>query len=124
MRGWEVRHVKSFLVLAGAAALVACATQAPTPEPVAAHTVVANPSAAASEGPFKAPFGYEKVVGDDGVDRYCRNDLDTNSRVKRTRVCLTEAQLKASQDNSQSFMDDIQRHGGAATATGTPGAGH
>ena len=119
-----MRHVKSFLVLAGAAALVGCAAQAPAPEPVATHTVVANPSAAASAAAFKTPFGYEKVVGDDGVERYCRNDLDTNSRVKRTRVCMTEAQLKASQDNSQSFMDDIQRHGGAATATGTPGAGH
>lgn len=117
-------HVRSFLVFVGTAALVACATPAPTPAPVAAHTLPANPAAATPSGPFKTPFGYEKVVGDDGVERYCRNDLDTNSRVKRTRVCMTEAQLKASQDNSQSFMDDIQRHGGAATATGTPGAGH
>jgi len=87
--------------------------------PVVAHTVPANPSAAASPATFHAPFGYEKVTLSDGTVRYCRNDLDTDSRVKRTRVCLTEAQLTASQDNSQNFVDEVQRHGVGATSTGT-----
>ena len=114
-----MRQIRNFIILTGAAVLVACATQAPAPQPVAAHTLPASPPAAPT-GPFKAPFGYEKVVLSDGTLRYCRNDLDTNSRVSRTRVCMTEEQLKASEDNSQNFMNDIQRHGGAATATGTP----
>jgi hypothetical protein len=120
--GVNVRHIISFLVLAAAAALVACATPAPapTPAPVATHAVPANPSAAASPGTFHAPFGYEKVMVSDGTVIYCRNDLDTDSRVKRTRVCLTEAQLTASRDNSQNFIDDVQRHGVGATSTGTP----
>jgi len=126
----EVRHIISFLVFAGAAVLGACATQAPTPTPtplpVATHTVPANPAAAASAATFHAPFGYVKVLLSDGTVRYCRNDLDTDSRVKRTRVCMTEAQLTASQDNSQNFMDDVQRHGVGAGSTGTPanGMGH
>jgi hypothetical protein len=114
-----VGHINSFLILAGAAALAACATPPPAPMPVVAHTVPANPSAAASPATFHAPFGYEKVTLSDGTVRYCRNDLDTDSRVKRTRVCLTEAQLTASQDNSQNFVDEVQRHGVGATSTGT-----
>ena len=69
------------------------------------------------------PYGYQHIVLPDGEERYCRNDVDTGSRVARTKVCLTAAQLKASQDNSQDFMNSVQGHGAAATATGTPGAG-
>ncbi len=120
-----MRHIHGFLILAAVAALVACATPAPAPVPVATHPVAGTP-AAASPATFHAPFGYEKVLLSDGTVRYCRNDLDTDSRVKRTRVCMTQAQLTASQDNSQNFMDDVQRHGVGATSTGTPanGMGH
>jgi hypothetical protein len=120
-----MRLINSFLVPA-AAALVGCATPAEAPRAVAAHTVPANPAAASATKTFHAPFGYEKVSLSDGSVRYCRNDLDTDSRVKRTRVCMTQEQLTASQDNSQDFIDDVQRHGVGATSTGTPanGMGH
>jgi hypothetical protein len=115
-----MRHINRFVILGGAAALAACATQAPAPA-----TVPALPVTAAVPAPTEKvtiPYGYQKVVMN-GEERYCRNDVDTGSRVARTKVCLTAAQLKASQDNSQDFMNNVQGHGVAATATGTPGAG-
>jgi hypothetical protein len=113
----NIRKIGTFMTLMAAAMLVACATPAPAPQP--------PPAAPAAEHAelFRAPFGYEHVVLSDGTERYCRNDLDTGTRVARTRVCLTQAQLEASQSNSQSFIDDVQRHGAAAIATGTPGVG-
>jgi hypothetical protein len=123
-------HFRNFVMLAGAAALVACATEAPqtATAPVASHapaTVATSAAAApaASDAPkSKVPYGYQKVVMD-GEIKYCRNDLVTGSRTERTKVCLTEEQLTASQDSSQNFIDDVQRHGGASTMNGTPGAG-
>ncbi len=114
-------QVSRFVILAITGSLAACATQAPAPA-----TVPAIPAVAAAPTPTEkvtVPYGYTTVVVD-GETRYCRNDMDTGSRVARTKVCLTAAQLKASQDNSQDFMNQVQTHGVGATSTGTPGAGH
>ncbi len=103
------------------AGLAACATQAPAPATIPAVPVAA--SAPAPTEKVTVPFAYQRVVLDNGEERFCRNDLDTGSRVARTRVCLTAAQLKASQDSSQDFMNQVQTHGVGATSTGTPGVG-
>ena len=120
-----MKQVMGFLILTGAAVLVACATQAPAP--ATGNTVNGTPtvaaSAAASSAPQRVPYGYTRVLQPDGSELFCRYDVDTSSRVARTKVCLTAAQLAADQQNSQDFINDVQRHGGAATSTGTPGAG-
>jgi len=120
-RGVRMRQVNRFVILAGAATLGACATQAPAPATVPAVPVVA--AAPTPTEKVTVPYGYTTVVVD-GETRYCRNDLDTGSRVARTKICYNAAQLKASQDNSQDFMNQVQTHGVGATSTGTPGAGH
>lgn len=116
-----MRHVDRLIILAGAAALVACATTGSEPPTVRAEPAKADAPAPAEK--VTIPYGYQKVVLPDGEERYCRNDTDTGSRVTRTKVCLSAAQLKASQDNSQDFINGVQRNGAAASATGTPGAG-
>jgi hypothetical protein len=82
-----MKRVRTFAVLAGAAALVACATQATDPS---------------------LPSGYRRVVTAQGAELFCRSDLDAGSHVQRTTVCLTAAELKASQENSQDFITDVQ----------------
>jgi hypothetical protein len=131
-----MRRVAGFVVMVGTAALAACATQAPAPAPVAAAAPVAvlppgtptlalvaanSPTAAAAAKPV--PYGYTRVILDSGEVRFCRNDVDTGSRVTRKKVCLTQEQLDASQKNSQDFIDQVQQHGGASTLNGTPGVG-
>jgi hypothetical protein len=122
-----MRRVTGFLLSTAAAALIGCATPAAGP-PAAAAAPAAAPApavVAAKDTPaatptdkIKIPFGYQRIVSSDGEERYCRNDLVTGSRTEHERVCLTAAQLKASQDNSQSFIDSVQQHGGASTKTG------
>ncbi len=118
-----MRQVNRFLILAGAAALVACATQAPQPAARVAPTPAATASAVSPTRKIDVPLGYNREVGSDGVVRYCLNDQDTDSRVRRTKSCYTAEQLRAKQDNSQSFIDKIQGQGAMATSTGTPGVG-
>jgi hypothetical protein len=121
--GVRVRQVNSFLILAGAAALFACATQAPQPAARVAPTSPATAAAVAPTQKIDIPLGFNREVGSDGVVRYCSNDQDTDSRVRRTKSCYTAQQLKAKQDNTQSFIDKIQGQGAIATSTGTSGAG-
>jgi hypothetical protein len=103
----NMRAVTRFSVLVGAAALVACATQAPGVSPPQKPAV---------------PSGYRRVMGAKGEELLCRSDLDAGSHVQRTTVCLTPAQLKAIQENSQDFITNVQA-GSALSGTGTSGTG-
>jgi hypothetical protein len=113
---------KSFL-LGATALLVACATSAPAPAPDPPPTVPAVPAtvdATTTPGGMKIPEGYVKA-NVNGEVRYCRNDMNTGSRVQRTQVCLTELQLKEVQENSQNFLNDVQgRYGLIRQVTGAP----
>jgi len=116
-----MRQVSRFFILASAAALVACATQAPAPAPESHQLAVVTTDTA---HPGLKTNGYQKKVVD-GQQMYCRNDLVTGSRVEREgEKCYTADQLQEIQDNSQKFMDAVQGHGTQSTATGTPGSGH
>jgi len=126
-----VKQIKGFLILTGAAVLVACATEAPTPATgsavngnaaVAGNTIAAS-SAPGSSAPMRVPYGYTRVVTSDGTEVFCRYDLDTSSRVARTKVCLTAAQLAVDQQNSQDFIRNVQQHGAGINDPTTPGAG-
>lgn len=119
-----MRKVKRFVILAGAATLVGCATEAPAPAPAPAPaTIPALPVTAAAATPtekVKLPAGYTKVMVN-GEARYCRDDVDTGSRVAHTKVCLTQEQLDASQSGSQDILNQLQnRNGIGATMTGAP----
>jgi hypothetical protein len=118
----HVRQVNRFVILAGAATLVGCATEAPAPATIPAHPVTASATTPAEK--IKLPEGYMKITVN-GEDRYCRDDLDTGSRVQHTKICLTAEQLKASQEGTQSMLNQMQnRNGiGAAPTGGTPGVG-
>ena len=96
-----MRRAGNFVVLAGAAALVACATEAPT---------------VASTQKVDIPSGYRRVVAANGEELFCRSDLDAGSHVQRTTVCLTAAQLKATAENSQDFITNVQEGSNLAGA--------
>jgi hypothetical protein len=109
-------RLKNCFMLAGTALLGACATPAPAPATLPAHPVTASVTTATEQG--KVPEGYTKVFVN-GEERYCRDDVDTGSRVRRVRVCYTAAQLKAYQDDTaNSFMNQLQNRNGAAAASG------
>ncbi|HEY6454415.1 MAG TPA: hypothetical protein VIY90_03935 [Steroidobacteraceae bacterium] len=116
-----MRQVNSFFILAGAAALVACATQAPAPAP-ASHELALVPATA---HPGLNTYGYQRKVIEGRGEMFCRNDLVTGSRTEHEgEKCYTADELQRIQQNSQQFIDAVQGHGSMATATGTPGAGH
>jgi hypothetical protein len=132
-----MRQIAGFLTaIAGAVALVACATPASAPPaavaanapaiaPVSAPASVSATNAPAVSATDKAtiPYGYERVVLSNGEERFCRNELITGSRTQHQRVCMTMAQLQASEKDSQDFINNVQSHGGAVTSQTTPGAG-
>lgn len=121
-----MKWVTNLIILAGASALAACASQAPAPSSAAAAspvTAAATTSAVAQTGKFKIPYGYKRVTMN-GEDRYCRYDAVTGSRTEKVEVCLTLAELENQQNNTQQFMDQIQRTGGILpNGAGTPGSG-
>ncbi len=112
-----MNRMTGFLMFTCAAALFGCATPAEGPAAAKPAATAANPDT------VRIPYGYVKVLLHNGEERFCRNDLVPGSRTERTRVCLTAEQLKASQDNSQKFIQDVQQRGAGSTMTGMPGAG-
>jgi hypothetical protein len=108
-----MRQVRTFIILTATATLVACAVQLPT--------VSALPPAAATSTPAKASShsGYTRVVSRDGTELFCRNDDMTGSRVQHQKVCLTEAQLQADEQNGQSFLNGVE-----SRSVGAAGSGH
>lgn len=91
--GSNMRQITNFGVLVGAVALVACTSQPPT---------------VSSRQTVNIPNGYRRVVTTEGQEFFCRSDLDAGSHVQRTTVCLTAAQLKATEENSQNFITNAQ----------------
>lgn len=85
-----MNRVTGFLILTGVSMLAACASQPPASTGSATSTA----SAATSTGAPVIPYGYSREIVD-GSEMYCRDDLDTGSRVQRTKVCLTWDQLQA-----------------------------
>jgi hypothetical protein len=111
-----MRQIRNIAILAGVAALVGCATEAPSPaaqtQPVAVHTVLADPAAKAAAAPASKmvlPQGYTRIMTDDG-ERFCREERDTASRLAKQTVCLTAEQLKESEDSAQKMMEEMTRH--------------
>jgi len=102
---------QSLVVLAVAAALAACAGNAPvkSPEPVAVNA--SAPATAAASAPAtgeagKMP-GYRRVVRN-GEEYFCKREGVTGSRVASTEVCLTQAEMQTIRERSQDDLRDMQ----------------
>jgi hypothetical protein len=121
--------ITSCVILLGAAALAACATQAPATLPgtdtghdTGVAAAAQSPSAAAPRLAATPPKdvvppkgevvveGYRQVLVN-GQPVYCRDELATGSHLKKDQVCLTKAQLLAEQARAQQFIQDVQRSG-------------
>jgi hypothetical protein len=122
-----MKKIAGLLSITGAAALLGCATRAPAPaappRPAAAAAAVSVPPGAPAKAPqaTKAPYGYERVVLSNGEERFCRNEQAPDSRTAHQRVCLTAAQLQATQDSSQDYIKQLQRQSATSSRYCTPG---
>jgi hypothetical protein len=116
-----MKRITSLVVLMGATALTACASQGPATSPGTGtgHASVAATAPAAGAAPAaatkitdstKIPSGYRRVVMN-GQERFCRREPVTGSRAQVPEVCLTKAQLDAESDGSQDFMHRMQQGG-------------
>lgn len=104
-----MRGVTRFLILAGALMLAACASQAPGPSTTTGGSQHAAAAGSATASGHVIPSGYRREVVN-GEERFCRDDLDTGSRVQRTKVCLTWEELQAQE------RANIQFYRGRSTA--------
>ncbi len=143
-----MKQIRCLAVLTGAAALVACASQAPAPSAANADhgaalvasqrstpatappatASLATTSATAQNIGFKIPSGLtHKVIN--GEDVYCETWFPTGTRVLKQESCLTKAQLQNRQLGTQALMDRISQTAayglgntmGAVGATGQVG---
>ena len=96
-----MRWVTGFLILAGAFTLAACASQGPEPSTATGGSRHAAAGSATASG-HVVPSGYHREVVN-GEERFCRDDLDTGSRVQRTKVCLTWEELQAQERTNMQF---------------------
>jgi len=97
-----MRWVTGLLILAGALTLAACASQAPEPSTTTAGSRHAAAAGSATASGHVIPSGYHREVVN-GEERFCRDDLDTGSRVQRTKVCLTWEELQARERSNMQF---------------------
>lgn len=132
-----MKHIAGFMMATAAAAvLVGCATSASgpppavaaAPPPVAVVPATNNAPAVATQtststSKFATPYGYEKVVASNGDVKYCRNDVAPGSRLSHEKVCMTQAQLEANQNDTRDYMNQAQRQGASSTTQMVPGAG-
>ncbi|HTV53114.1 MAG TPA: hypothetical protein VME21_18110 [Steroidobacteraceae bacterium] len=106
-----MKQFKGLLVLLVACALVPCGAQTPARS---------SSSSSSSSAKFETPDGYKRVVMN-GTERFCRTESTTGSRVQNRRVCLTRQQLEDRQNNSQDFIQGVQRNGTDHVVATTPG---
>jgi hypothetical protein len=127
-RGYGVNQATRFVVLAGALALAACASQRPTttstPNAAPANVGATAFAAPRQDGGFKPPADYRRVMVD-GQEKFCRKFFPTGSRVESQTECLTENQLKARLEADRVSLEDAMRSRGGTSANQTgPGMGH
>lgn len=89
------------------------ATASPATAPAAttaasSKTTIAATITTAEDGTRTRMTGYRKVERG-GQVLYCKKDPTTGSRVKAPEVCVTEADLRRTADDSQEYLRDLQR---------------
>ena len=105
-----MRRITTFVILSGASALFACASQAPapaTPTGSSQATGRATAIAAPQEQNSSAFAGYRRVVVN-GQERFCQLGDVVGSRIKQ-EICLTRAQVETSQTDAQALLQKIQQ---------------
>ena len=87
---------RGFLLLVGAAVLVACAAKAPVNSTGTASASKGAPAATAppDTGATALPKGYRRVMKSGG-EYFCRMQAVSGSHVQKTEVCLTQDELDA-----------------------------
>lgn len=121
-----MRPITPFVILAGAAVLVACAARAPVPATAAGTnraTVPATARAARRKQTLAALAGYQRVVVK-GQELFCRYEVVTGSLIKQ-ETCLTRSQLQAEQQAAQQAVRQAQQYSSTCAAAGglVPGGG-
>lgn len=91
-----MRHIgRGFLLVVGAAVLVACASKAPLNSTGTAAASGSAPAATAPDtGAPPVPKGYRRVMKSGG-EYFCRMQAVSGSHVQKTEVCLTQDELDA-----------------------------
>jgi hypothetical protein len=111
-----MRPITTFVILSGAAALVACASHAPAPATATGTTHAVAPATAVAAGqqrPISFP-GYRRVVAN-GQELFCRYEAATGSNIKQ-EVCVTRAQLENQQNDAQNALQNSLQNSRTCTA--------
>jgi hypothetical protein len=86
---------RGLLLVAGAVALVACASKAPVNSTATAAASGGAPAATAPDtGATPVPKGYRRVMKNGG-EYFCRMQAVSGSHVQKTEICLTQDELDA-----------------------------
>lgn len=101
-----MRLIAGFLILTSVLTIAACASQGPGTSTGPGSSRNAAVAGSATTGAHVIPSGYHREVVD-GEERFCRNDLDTGSRVQRTKVCLTWDELQARERSDVRFYQGL-----------------
>lgn len=112
-----MRQFSTFLILSGAAMLVACASQPPAPTTATAtgHAVAPATALAAGQQQHPASFpGYTRIV-DNGREMFCKYETPTGTMI-RQRTCETRSQLETEQRDAQLKLQNMLQNGNTCTA--------
>jgi len=109
------------LVVAGLAALAACAGQ---PQEPSSETVAASGASQDLAGSKKSdiPSGFTRKVKN-GTEYYCHSEAIAGSRLEKHETCLTQAQIDEQREKGVDFLQQVQSMGGRTPPTSTPGQG-
>jgi hypothetical protein len=110
-----MRPIRTFVILSGAAVLVACASQAPAPATATGHAVAPATALAAGQQKHPTSFpGYTRVV-DNGREMFCRYETPTGSQI-RQQTCVTRSQLESEQNDAQQTLQNSLQNSQTCTA--------
>jgi len=112
----------NFVVLAGIAALAACAgtpSESSSAAPVAAAPAAAAPAAAAQKKPAGTGTGY-RLVSKNGQELYCRKEQATGSLTRSRELCITSAEMEARTHHDQAMIQDLRNAPNTTANTPAP----
>jgi hypothetical protein len=119
-----MRQATTFVILCGAAVLVACATHAPATATSAGTSQAIAPATALAAGQQQHPayfHGYQRKIVN-GQERFCQLGDVEGSRIKQ-EICLTRAQVESAQANAQQLLQTILQKDGACYSAPVFGVG-
>lgn len=115
------RNFRCLLVLAAAAALSACATNAPVSSVAVAAPSAGTPAAAADAKKSERADASYKRMTKNGKEVFCKREGNTGSRTQVFETCLTQEELTAL---TQKGQDDLRRMQSWPAERSTPQQGY